>query len=235
MISFIVSDLDGTLLPHGKNSIPEKTLDCISKMQDKGIKFCVASGRSYVELKHLFSSLKKPIYYICSDGALCVYKEKTLFETPIDLNIETKEKAIAYSKYNVFATDSNEPFYRDALMRFNNHVLPLSQAKNQKIFKIALHRAPITTIDGLTKIFKSNEWQEFVSCGVNKGVALSNLQKIIGVSEKDTLILGDAKNDIPMTTLGTSILIGNGFFGSNSHFKYQVPDFLTAIHKYFND
>ncbi len=235
MISFIVSDLDGTLLPHGKNTIPEKTLDCISKLQDKGIKFCVASGRSYVELKHLFSSLEKPIYYICSDGALCVYKERTLFETPIASNLETDEKAIAYGKYKVFATDSNEPFYRETLMRFRNHVLPLSQAKNEKVYKYALHRAPLINIDGLTKIFKSNEWQEFVADGVNKGIALSALQKSLNVSEKETLILGDAKNDIPMTSHGTSILIGNGFYGSKSHFKYQAPDFLTAIHKYFND
>lgn len=235
MISFIVSDLDGTLLPHGKKSIPEKTLDCISKMQEKGIKFCVASGRSYVELKHLFSSLEKPIYYICSDGALCIYKENTLFETPIPLNLKTDEKAIAYSKYTVFASDINQPFYREALIRFRNHVLPLSQAENEKIYKLALHRAPLINIDGLTKIFKSNEWQEFVADGVNKGVALSALQKIIGVSEKETLILGDAKNDIPMTNLGTSILIGNGFYGSKSHFKYQTPDFLTAINKYFTD
>ncbi len=235
MISFIVSDLDGTLLPHGKNFIPEKTLDCISKIQNKGIKFCVASGRSYVELKHLFSPLKKPIYYICSDGALCIYKEKTLFETTISSNFKTSEKAIAYGKYNVFANDSNEPFYRETLMRFRNHVLPLSQAENEKIYKLALHRAPLINIDGLTKIFKSNEWQEFVADSIDKGVALSKLQNLLGVSEKETLILGDAKNDIPMTSHGTSILIGTGFYGSKSHFKYQASDFLTAIDKYFTD
>lgn len=232
MISCVISDLDGTLLPHGKSALSTDVLDTISALQNKGIAFCVASGRSYVQLKSLFSSLKKPIYYICCDGALCVYKENTLFETPFSSFPDLKENQIAYGKYIVYATDKNEPFYRDTIKAYNGHVLPFSQAKNDKIYKLALYREGIKNIDGLYKILRTNDWQEYVNTGVSKGVAVNKLQKLLNITPEQTLILGDAKNDLPMTSFGTSVLIGNGFFGAKSHFKYQAKDFMSAIENY---
>lgn len=45
MIKMVASDLDGTLLVNGSQSIPEEIFPLIKKLKDMGILFVAASGR----------------------------------------------------------------------------------------------------------------------------------------------------------------------------------------------
>ena len=45
MVKFIASDLDGTLLLNGAQSVDESAIQYINKLVDKGVIFAPASGR----------------------------------------------------------------------------------------------------------------------------------------------------------------------------------------------
>lgn len=52
MIKLIASDMDGTLL-NSKHKISNKNLEAIKKAQEMGIKFTIATGRMYEDVKPL--------------------------------------------------------------------------------------------------------------------------------------------------------------------------------------
>lgn len=53
MVKFVASDLDGTLLLNGAQSVDESAIQYINKLVDKGVIFAPASGRQITSLKRL--------------------------------------------------------------------------------------------------------------------------------------------------------------------------------------
>ena len=231
MHKLIISDLDGTLLPKHNHALSEAVRTAIEQIVQNNNIFCVCSGRSYVHLKRIFSNISVPVYFICCDGALCVYQDKTLFEHPFPAAPipETEENILVYTKYIVYASHHNLPFYRKAISEYGGHVLPISDYKHTPIYKIAYQNAPLRCYNGLDRIYKKDGWQEYVKAGVHKGVAVHKLQDILHCSSEETLILGDSENDLPMLPFGKSYWIGTGTQSIQKHFDYKAPDFLTAV------
>ena len=78
MIKLVASDLDGTLLMKGAQSLPEDIFPLIRQLKDLGILFIAASGRQYANIRRLFAPLGFDIPYIAENGSMCVYKEEIL-------------------------------------------------------------------------------------------------------------------------------------------------------------
>ena len=83
-IRMIFCDVDGTLLPHGSKSLSDDVFMTINRAVSSGIHFCIASGRSYPDLKRLFSPVINNVTFICNDGSLMVENESVLFSSPLD-------------------------------------------------------------------------------------------------------------------------------------------------------
>ena len=43
-------DIDGTILRFGKNDMTDKTKEALNKLQKKGVKICLATGRSLITI-----------------------------------------------------------------------------------------------------------------------------------------------------------------------------------------
>lgn len=228
MVSLIICDLDGTILPHHAKKVQQNIIDTFEDLSQKGILICIATGRSYVQVKRMFEHVSFAPYFICSDGGIIIYKEETLEKFPISVDASSYPTAIGYGKYVAYASCGNKPFYRQAKTDYHGHVLPLCECKDE-IYKLAVKNAPLKEIPGLTRIYKDAVWQEYIDQNTNKGVAVSALQKRLGIKKENTVIFGDSSNDIPMTPFGKSFLIGNGFCGWQNHFEKSYPDFITAI------
>ena len=85
MIKLIASDLDGTLLQNGAQSLPEHVIPFIEKLAtEHGILFVAASGRQYPNLLRLFGSASKHMAFICENGSLVFHKDKLLAGHPMD-------------------------------------------------------------------------------------------------------------------------------------------------------
>ncbi len=77
MIKLIVSDLDGTLLDE-EHKVPDEFYDILDKLEEKGITFAVASGRTYAGLRHLFNEKGDNLYFICDNGAFVRYGDEII-------------------------------------------------------------------------------------------------------------------------------------------------------------
>ena len=74
MVKLIASDLDGTILRKGAQSVEPSTIKAIEQLVNKGMYFAPASGRQIVSLKRLFEPVSDKLVYIAENGALCEYK-----------------------------------------------------------------------------------------------------------------------------------------------------------------
>jgi len=83
---YIFLDLDGTIIDHKSNSVPESTKQTIKTLQDNGHEIIISTGRP----PSLFCSIDKELNidsYIASNGRIVVYKGKTVLDQPIDKEI----------------------------------------------------------------------------------------------------------------------------------------------------
>lgn len=68
MIKVIASDMDGTLL-NNEHVLSERTIAAIRKAQEAGIRFMVATGRSFEQAMHVLKDTGIECDYIVSSGA----------------------------------------------------------------------------------------------------------------------------------------------------------------------
>ena len=81
MIRLIASDLDGTLLQKGTQSLTPDVISFIERLYTEyGIIFVAASGRQYPNLVRLFGSASKYMAFICENGAAVFYQDKIIAE-----------------------------------------------------------------------------------------------------------------------------------------------------------
>ena len=90
MVKLIASDLDGTILRKGAQSVEPSTIKVIEQLVNKGMYFAPASGRQIVSLKRLFEPVSDKLVYIAENGALCEYKGELgqLAGVEDDVNVE---------------------------------------------------------------------------------------------------------------------------------------------------
>ena len=69
MEALIISHLDGTLLPNGEKTLSPAIFQRIRWLKERGIGFCVASGRSYGSLRELFAPVKEDIFFLSENSA----------------------------------------------------------------------------------------------------------------------------------------------------------------------
>lgn len=84
MIRLVASDLDGTLLLHKAQSLPEEIFSLIRQLEELGIMFVAASGRQYPNMTKLFAPVASEISYISENGALAVDHGEVLYQDSFD-------------------------------------------------------------------------------------------------------------------------------------------------------
>ena len=84
MIKLIASDMDGTLL-NDRKELPGDFFEVFDELERRGIKFTVASGRSFDAVAHLFpEEYRTRLDFICDNGANVIHEGKQVSVTPLD-------------------------------------------------------------------------------------------------------------------------------------------------------
>lgn len=212
MIKMVACDVDGTLLMKGETTISAKITDSIKRMVAGGMIFVVASGRSYTDLKRLFKEVENDVVFVCHDGALVMYKGTVLAKRPLDhktgfalMKTEYKKDAIpvVYGAYMTYILKGSGSFGTSLRHAMNNHVLEVDclDALSDDYLKIGIYKEHDTVKvndTGLSLVYESREWREYVAPGVHKGSAIAHLKKRFAVTKEETMAFGDNKNDLEM-------------------------------------
>ncbi len=81
MKRLIASDIDGTLLKDGQQTLDDIFFDLISTLHAQGVLFVAASGRQLASLNMLFEPVADDIVFIAENGAYVSYKDEIIYES----------------------------------------------------------------------------------------------------------------------------------------------------------
>lgn len=220
MVRLIASDLDGTLLQNGNRTVSDKVIELAKILKDRGVIFVAASGRQYGNLKRLFKDIAEDMAYICENGALVKYKERTIFRSIIsnELAREIMDDMYGLEGCEFLTSGENTSYIKPKDSEYKNHienhvgnntqVIDNYDQIGEDIIKISVYCKE--GIDKYAEHFHNKWgekmkvtvsgrcWLDIVNIDVNKGKALELLMKEFGVEYEETMSFGDSYNDIEM-------------------------------------
>ncbi|GAB6160162.1 HAD family hydrolase [Howardella ureilytica] len=258
MKRLIASDIDGTLLKDGKQTLDNDFFDLINTLYAQGVLFVAASGRQLASLKMLFEPVADNIVFIAENGAYVSYKNEIIHESCMNKSLvhgivkyilsNKKYEPIISTKDTVYLSKN---FY-DHFRKGNEKILYTSTITDD-FFGITEDVLKITacSFDGFTKEDKMNideTWRKYVNTtmsssiffdfmnpGVSKGVALKSVLKLFGLSSYDAIAFGDNFNDISMfESVDNSFVMESADDLVKQHAKFVVSDVPETIRKIYN-
>ena len=254
MIKLIASDLDGTLLQNGAQSLPEHVIPFIEKLAtEHNIIFVAASGRQYPNLVRLFGSASKHMAFICENGSLVFYQDKLLAGHSMDketaltishdiLSLPGCELQISGEK-TCYLIPKSERFVDRMVNIVKNDIklLATPEEHSEPFYKVSVYEeSGIAEGHGpeLLDRYKDTAqctisgkaWLDFVAPNVNKGVALQELMDVLGITAEECAAFGDNFNDLEMLDLVKyGYVMDNAIEEIRSKYHYHCKEVVEAI------
>lgn len=221
MIRFIASDIDGTLLQNGERQISDRFFREASRLMDRGVAVCAASGRQYQSLRNLFAPIADRMYFLCENGAV-VYgpgePPKLLSQTVIDRATSLKlchdildipDCEVLISGTNVSYLCPKTQAYVDHIQYFvgnNVAILPNPEAMPEEFVKISAYfKAGAQHVDPLLRPQWEDRFQIAIAgaCWLDftqadKSTGIRALCSHLHIAPEEAMAFGDNYNDIPM-------------------------------------
>lgn len=227
MIKLIASDLDGTLLLNGAQTLDQRIFDIIDKLKEQEILFVAASGRQYASMQNLFKPVADKISYIAENGAVCIHDGTCIFTSVIPRDTVTqifellkqcptcKILVSCPSTCYILSGDAGFLHHIRDVVHNDTTVTDDFSMISEPIIKIAVFD-PVspekTTVflrknapDGMTIATSGNDWIDFIPVVSNKATALKVLLDTLHISPSEIIAFGDQQNDLEMLSMaGTS-------------------------------
>ena len=210
--------MDGTLL-NSNNEIHADFYPMFQSLKEKDIIFAAASGRQYYNLLERFKDIKDDMMFIAENGTFVVYKGKELIVNSLEKNIAKELIEIGRTIPNSYVILCGK---NSAYIESHDERLIKQTAKYYERYKIV---EDLTSIDDdILKVticdFNGSEnnsnnyfdeyrdkvqitvsgeiWLDIVAKGINKGVAINEIQNLLNIDYKETMVFGDYLNDLEM-------------------------------------
>ncbi len=254
MIKLIASDLDGTLLQNGAQSLPPEVIPFIERLATEyGILFVAASGRQYPNLVRLFGPAARHMAFICENGSLVFYQDKLLVSHPMDkkaaltishdiLSLPGCELQISGEK-TCYLIPKSEAFVDRMINHVKNDIKLLTTPEEhpEPYYKISVYEASgIATGHGPELLNRHKDkaqctisgqaWLDCVAPDVNKGRALQELIDTLGIDAAECVAFGDNYNDLEMLDIVKyGYVMDNAKEEIKSKFNYHCSDVVTSI------
>ena len=233
----IVLDLDGTLT-NNKKEITPRTQEALMKVQAKGVKIVLASGRPTYGIMPLAEELelKKNSGFIlafnggkiidCSD-CRTIFEQK-LDETLVPLLYHAAKKAgmqiLTYQGEGIAATDKNDKYVQEEARINKMPVEEYDDFLQQLVYPVnkclivgdpaPLHQLEIKLkkeLEGRMDVYRSADYfLECVPLGIDKARSLDRLITTLGITKEEVIACGDGYNDLSMINFsGLGVAMSN--------------------------
>ena len=214
MIKLVASDLDGTLLMKGAQSLPEDIFPLIRQLKDLGILFIAASGRQYANMKKMFAPVADDMAFICENGGLAVYHENVMYQNYFDQNLVREIAECIYNREGSEFTCSTKDFYyrKPKTEHFRNHMINVVGNVCKEIQSFEEIKEPCMKLavyeqgglqedtiyywrerfgDRCTVVTSGTAWVDFIPFTTNKARGLAEYQKILNIKPEECITFGD--------------------------------------------
>lgn len=226
-IKIIFFDIDGTLLKYETMILSEKIFETLKRLQAKGIKICIATGRAPSTLPK-FEGIEFDAY-LTFNGSYCYTKDKdVIFNNPIareDVkillqNAKDIDKPVSIAVKSRLAANGSSPDL-EAYYTFASLKLEIAEdfdevVEHDDVYQVMLacskdeHAQMIKDVDRV----KITGWWEraidIIPADGGKGRGIEEILAYYGFDKSESLAFGDGGNDIEMLqTVGTGVAMGN--------------------------
>lgn len=219
----VVSDMDGTLLLHGAQSLDRRSIRVLQRLQEHGIRFVAASGRQWYNVQNLCQQLHQPLSMIVENGAMTVLDGKVvskhcfapeLVREMMTAMQQCRSAELLFSGERSCYICPKTDWYLDLVVNVvKNRTTVVADpfAIEDELVKISMWLP-----EGTASIFDSwrerfgdrahvvtsgNGWLDMVPKGVNKGTALREIMEYYQLRPEECMVFGDNYNDIEMLTM----------------------------------
>ena len=221
MIKLIMSDMDGTLLDENSN-LPEEFPEIVAELKRRGVIFAPASGRQYFSLRETFKDFADDFIFFAENGTIVMRHDKELSSTTMSKQVALSILDTVRSNDNIFCVycgkkdayvenSQNRPNFIDELSRYYTHnsfVENFAEIDDECI-KVSLYDASgraNTVIYPLVKkyngqqqvVLSSDYWVDVMAFGINKGIAIQQIQRRLKIAPDECAAFGDYLNDAEM-------------------------------------
>lgn len=245
-VKLIASDMDHTLLLEN-GDLPNNFFDYIDRLDEKGIRFVVASGRPMYTLKHMFEEKLDKLAIISDNGAAItnggemIYKSLMLVEDYQEMIRFVEEEtdgvsvlcalegAFVLKKYEKYA-EFFRSFLRELIfvddmrsleVEANKFTVFLPEAdsvkKYEEVYVPRFGNRFSVTIGG-------DVWIDIMNKGIDKGMAMRKIGEILNIDTGEMLAFGDNYNDVEMLkTVYYSYIVANAQPGMEKFARFRAP------------
>lgn len=218
MIKLIATDMDGTLL-NSKNEIQDGFYEVFNELEKRGIIFAAASGRQYYNLLKRFEGVEDKMMFIAENGTFVVYKGKELIVNALDLSLARElikvgrnikdsyvilcgKKAAYIESNDKRLIEQTEKYYEryeivSDLTKIEDDILKVticdfvgSENNSNKYYDDYRDKAQVAVSGEI--------WLDITAKGINKGVAIEEIQELLNIKHEETMVFGDYLNDLEM-------------------------------------
>lgn len=246
MIKLIATDIDGTILTE-TNQFRPKILETIKKIQQKGVKLVLATGRIYDGVAPVAKLLGLDTPIICTQGSILKHNDEILWSAPVEHHLALdvinylREKGIHTNFYNNDKVCVEDERYMDDYIggRYINYNLVdkfenLKWGMITKLLAIVYDDNKIIELEcdlkerykgALGIVRSSRTYLEITNPMASKGNALKKLMDMWNLCADDVLASGDQDNDIELLKVaGTRVAMQNASSDLKKVANYIAPD-----------
>ncbi|MDF9841701.1 MULTISPECIES: Cof-type HAD-IIB family hydrolase [unclassified Paenibacillus] len=261
-IKLIAVDMDGTFLNKEMGYDKERFAKQYAKMKEQGIRFVVASGNQYYQLKSFFGEIQDEISYVAENGAFIVDQGQEVSAVDIpkqDVQLVLKE-LVSNNKFQIVLCGKESAYVLDSVSDtfftiVNKYYHRLKRVKsfdevNDQILKFALSCPDEETLqlkdllqssigNTVTPVSSGHGYIDLIAPKFHKASGIQLLQDKWDIKDDETMAFGDGGNDIEMLRhVKYSFAMENGSDEVKEAAKYMAPaninsGVLEVIDQYF--
>ncbi len=225
-IKVIFFDIDGTLLSHTTGTVPESTVRSLKKLQEKGIKIVVATGRDIIEMKKLPITHLNFDGYLTLNGNICLDKDEKMFAgneiDPGEVEILVQIFKAGRIPFVLIGENNRYINYVDDVVietqQSTHGTIPdIGEYHGEKIYQCLafVNDETRAKLDEMLDQCSITSWNKTgIDIIARTGGKAAGIQKFLdkeGLRKSQTMAFGDGENDLSMLKYaGIGVAMGNG-------------------------
>ena len=240
MIKAAFFDVDGTLLSNKSKTVPQSAREPIAKLQAKGLKCVVATGRQIRQMRHLPVADIPFDGYITLNGQLTLDgQQKILYGTPIEgkakeycvkMFEENRLPALLVEEEDVYLNfvDQRVVLVQEAI---STAIPPLGAYTGKDLYQVCvyLNEDEMERVSDIAEECTLTRWGfggvDIIAKGGGKVEGIRKFLELEGIAVEETIAFGDAENDLDMLRFaGIGVAMGNADEAVKAAADYVTAD-----------
>lgn len=250
MIKLIAVDMDGTFLNGDMDYNRPQFAELYEQMKQQGIKFVVASGNQYYQLRSFFPDIHHEIAFVSENGANVVSELNDVWHAKISRDVSDHVHAVLRDypdgdilvcgkKSAYIHTSQTQDYYESALNYYHKLAwIEDYDAIEDDLLKFAL-LFPQDQVEAVVKqlttelqgkiipVSSGNRAVDLILPGVHKANGLAILGALWDIKPEEMVAFGDGGNDVEMLAY-----VGRGYAMANAQDRTKaVADEIIASNR----